>query len=150
MNPGATDVWYDGVDADCSGGSDYDFDGDGEDSLAYGGTDCDDTDASVNTGATEVWYDGVDADCAGNSDFDADGDGDYDVFGGTDCDDRDDSVYAVRRPWYDGWTRTAPETMTTTPTATSSKATRLAAPTATTPMRPSIPVAAGPVRRCGR
>ena len=27
--PGATEVWYDGVDADCSGGSDFDQDGDG-------------------------------------------------------------------------------------------------------------------------
>ena len=29
--PAAPETWYDGVDADCSGGSDYDQDGDGED-----------------------------------------------------------------------------------------------------------------------
>jgi hypothetical protein len=47
--PGATEVWYDGVDQDCSGGSDYDADGDGADSADYGGADSDDTDASCIT-----------------------------------------------------------------------------------------------------
>ena len=28
--PGATDTWYDGVDQDCAGDNDYDFDGDGQ------------------------------------------------------------------------------------------------------------------------
>ncbi|MCB9794292.1 MAG: putative metal-binding motif-containing protein [Alphaproteobacteria bacterium] len=44
--PGAADTWYDGVDSDCDGASDYDLDGDGDDSLDYGGTDCDDSDAT--------------------------------------------------------------------------------------------------------
>ncbi|MCB9760290.1 MAG: hypothetical protein H6739_10680 [Alphaproteobacteria bacterium] len=48
VNPGATEVWYDGVDADCDGASDYDADGDGYDSYdEIGGPDCLDTDASV-------------------------------------------------------------------------------------------------------
>ena len=42
--PGAADTWYDGVDADCAGGSDFDQDGDGYDLE----NDTDDTDASVH------------------------------------------------------------------------------------------------------
>ncbi len=93
--PGATELWYDGVDADCSGGSDFDQDGDGHDSdLHAGGGDCDDTDASVHPGADDPWYDGVDADCGGEDDFDQDGDGDpSDAWGGGDCDDSDPGVY---------------------------------------------------------
>ena len=54
VNPGATEVWYDGVDSDCSGGSDYDADGDGADSQAWGGDDCDDTDPAIQTGCPEL------------------------------------------------------------------------------------------------
>jgi len=75
VNPDATETWYDGVDSDCDGGSDFDADADGHDSDAHGGDDCDDTDPAVSPSATEVWYDGVDGDCDGASDFDADGDG---------------------------------------------------------------------------
>jgi hypothetical protein len=50
IHPGAAETWYDGVDADCSGGSDYDADGDGVDAEGHGGTDCDDTDSAVTTG----------------------------------------------------------------------------------------------------
>lgn len=42
VHPGAEDPWYDGVDADCAGNSDYDADGDGEDAEAFGGPDCND------------------------------------------------------------------------------------------------------------
>ncbi|MCB9744168.1 MAG: hypothetical protein H6740_16340 [Alphaproteobacteria bacterium] len=50
VHPGATEVWYDGVDADCDGASDYDADGDGYESFAeIGGEDCVDDDASVFT-----------------------------------------------------------------------------------------------------
>ena len=45
--PRAADTWYDGVDSDCAGDSDHDADGDGYGSDEHGGTDCDDTDASV-------------------------------------------------------------------------------------------------------
>ncbi|HCH65522.1 MAG TPA: hypothetical protein DFR83_22150, partial [Deltaproteobacteria bacterium] len=58
--PGADDTWYDGIDADCAGNSDYDADTDGYDSDAYGGDDCNDTDSSVHPGAADTWYDGVD------------------------------------------------------------------------------------------
>ncbi len=91
VNPEGDDVWYDGVDGDCDGRSDWDADGDGYD-AAGGATpvDCDDTDPSRSPGATEVWYDGVDADCAGDDDFDADADGvPSDAFGGADCLDDD-------------------------------------------------------------
>jgi hypothetical protein len=52
-NPGRDEVWYNGVDEDCDGWSDYDQDGDGVDSSAYGGTDCDDTDPSRTTGCRD-------------------------------------------------------------------------------------------------
>ena len=107
INPGATEVWYDGVDSDCDGLSDYDADGDGEDILdeeAGTGSDCDDTDATVNTAATDTWYDGVDSDCAGDSDYDADLDGyDSDEYDGADCDDADAAVNPdAVDVWYDG------------------------------------------------
>ena len=55
INPGETEVWYDGVDSDCDGWSDDDADGDGFDSYADAdGTDCDDTDADlVGCGSSE-------------------------------------------------------------------------------------------------
>lgn len=87
---GKPEVWYDGVDQDCLGGSDFDQDEDGQDSDAHGGTDCDDTDPTVGEGRTETWYDGIDQDCLGGSDFDQDGDGvESNAYGGTDCDDLD-------------------------------------------------------------
>ena len=58
--PGANEIWYDGVDQDCDGLSDYDQDMDGVDSNLHGGDDCDDNDTNVNTSAIEIWYDGVD------------------------------------------------------------------------------------------
>ncbi|MCK6522479.1 hypothetical protein L6R49_13690 [Myxococcota bacterium] len=50
VNPGEVEVYYDGVDADCDGASDYDADGDGDDAEGYGGGDCDDGDAGAYTG----------------------------------------------------------------------------------------------------
>jgi len=106
INPGEDDAWYDGVDADCGGESDYDADSDGHDSTerVSWGTDCDDTDAAISPDATEVWYDRVDQDCDGASDDDADGDGfDSADYGGTDCDDTDAEVNPkATEVWYDG------------------------------------------------
>ena len=104
INSSATEVWYDGVDQDCSATSDYDQDGDGEDSDGYGGADCDDTDSAINSSASELWYDGVDQDCSGTSDYDQDGDGeDSESYGGDDCDDQDDQINpSASEHWYDG------------------------------------------------
>ena len=90
ISPDATDVWYDGVDTDCSGGSDYDADGDGFSSDAYGGMDCDDTTATIAPGVAEIPGDGVDQNCDGVDDVDADGDGFVSL---SDCDDTDATVY---------------------------------------------------------
>jgi Putative metal-binding motif/FG-GAP repeat len=61
----ATETWYDGVDQDCDGASDYDADRDGDDSDAWGGGDCDDSDDGVSSDAQELCDDGIDQDCDG-------------------------------------------------------------------------------------
>jgi MYXO-CTERM domain-containing protein len=94
INPGATEVWYDGVDQDCSGTSDYDADGDDHDASGHGGDDCDDTSADAHPGSVEVWYDGIDGDCDGADDYDADGDSyTSDAWGGDDCLDEDPTAH---------------------------------------------------------
>ncbi len=104
VNPGATEVWYDGVDQDCADDDDDDADGDGFASSSSGGGDCDDSEAGISPAATEIWYDGVDQDCDGANDYDADGDGfESDAYGGTDCDDLNDEINpAETDTWYDG------------------------------------------------
>ena len=99
------EIWYDGVDQDCDGRSDYDQDGDGYDAFGYGGSDCSDIDAGIHPGATET-DDGVDEDCSGIADdhtnsYDDDGDGFSEVYG--DCDDSDPALFpgAPEEP-YDG------------------------------------------------
>ncbi len=92
--PGAPEIWYDGVDQDCAGDSDYDQDADGFDHSGYGGDDCDDEDPEIHPEAEEIWYDEVDQDCSGGSDLDMDQDGfDSASYGGDDCDDGDETVY---------------------------------------------------------
>ncbi len=110
INPDGTDVWYDGVDSNCSGDDDYDQDADGYVADEYTGLattyadgtgslpggDCDDTAADASPGVTDSWYDGVDSDCAGDDDYDQDVDGFQDAVsakGGDDCDDLDPSSY---------------------------------------------------------
>jgi hypothetical protein len=73
VHPGAPDAWYDGVDADCLGNSDFDQDGDLEDAEESGGADCDDLRGWIHPGAAEV-CDGIpnacDADTWTSSDED--------------------------------------------------------------------------------
>jgi hypothetical protein len=65
VNPGATEVPYDGIDNDCDPSTpDDDLDGDGY-PLA---TDCDDADAAVNPGVEEICGDEIDNNCDGNAD----------------------------------------------------------------------------------
>lgn len=66
-HPGAADDWYDGVDSNCDNANDFDADGDGDDALEYGGTDCAEDDVSVAGTLSEGWYDGgVDNNCDGS------------------------------------------------------------------------------------
>lgn len=131
VNPSRVELWYDGVDQDCDGASDYDSDGDGFDSMAWGGLDCSDEDASVNPSVAERCEDSyVDEDCDGlvNADDpdllngtalypDADGDGYGDrsaaavrcngaaalVADNGDCDDSDATVHpGATELLYDG------------------------------------------------
>ncbi len=103
IGPGASEVWYDGVDQDCDG-NDADADGDGFGAVEAGGDDFEDQVADAYPGAVEVWYDNVDGDCDGEDDFDADGDGFVsDAFGGDDCDDENPRVSpGDDEVWYDG------------------------------------------------
>ena len=100
VNPGVTETWYDGIDADCAGDDDYDADGDLYQSGDHGGDDCDDIDAQSGT----FWYDGVDDDCGGEDDYDADSDGDQSAdWGGFDCNDSDSAINSfATETWYDG------------------------------------------------
>ena len=66
--PGAEEVYYDGVDTDCDGASDYDQDGDGYDRLPEG-TDCDDSSVLVHPGISET-QNLLDDDCDGLADED--------------------------------------------------------------------------------
>ncbi len=85
IHPGATEV-PDGVDNNCNGFIDDDYDNDG-----YGSeNDCDDNDPEVNPMQVEICDDGIDNDCNGLIDMeetDDDGDGFSECEG--DCDDSD-------------------------------------------------------------
>jgi hypothetical protein len=101
INPGAVDEYYDNIDANCDGLSDWDQDQDGyiakakEPNPDKGGGDCNDLNADIFPGGPDVWYDGVDGDCAGDNDYDQDGDtyGSKAYGKGSDCDDTDAEAY---------------------------------------------------------
>ncbi len=87
VNPGMTEVVYDGLDNDCNADTpDDDLDGDGAGVEA----DCDDHDPQKGPAQAEIAYDGIDNDCdPGTPDDDLDGDG----WGhASDCDDEDAAV----------------------------------------------------------
>ncbi len=66
VNPGVLETWYDGVDQDCDGGSDYDQDGDGHDiHTRPDGDDCDDEQERIHPGAPDPLGDDIDQDCDG-------------------------------------------------------------------------------------
>ncbi len=90
IHVGATEIWYDGVDQDCDGASDYDADGDGTDAFDHGGTDCDDSDP-VSVGGER--YQDLDGDGYGDplTPIDCDTPGGSSTSG--DCDDSDASIY---------------------------------------------------------
>lgn len=119
--PGAEDLWYDGGDQDCAENSDFDQDGDGQDSQWIEnvsgdvGTDCadaiedlsvvQDDDCGVPAdiqpvdiflGATDTPYDGVNQDCGvdevGGFENDHDADGDGFVYC-EECDDSDANIF---------------------------------------------------------
>ncbi|MFT5686958.1 MAG: hypothetical protein ACI8RZ_007915, partial [Myxococcota bacterium] len=124
INPGAEEVWYDGIDGDCANDDDYDADTDGYVPDGYFGLttagvdgtglladgDCDDASAGVHPTATDTWYDGEDTDCAGDNDYDADADGyttdehaEASGLSGGDCDDTSaDYSPGITEVWYDG------------------------------------------------
>jgi hypothetical protein len=95
INPGETDIWYDGVDTDCDGWEDYDQDGDGYEAEEYGvGNDCNDVNADVNPDAEEM-FNGLDDDCDGASDLDVDGYNADVTYYGTDASDYAGSAVAL-------------------------------------------------------
>lgn len=66
VHPGASEIWYDGVDQDCDGASDFDADRDGFDQDS----DCEDEDPTVNPESEELCGDAIDNDCDGLTDDD--------------------------------------------------------------------------------
>ena len=87
-----------GVNTECAPVNYNDSDGDGYDSQASGGTDCNDNDPDINPSIIEVPDDGIDQNCDGvdatSSANDVDGDGYNSIAsGGNDCNDNDASIH---------------------------------------------------------
>jgi hypothetical protein len=97
---GAAEIWYDNIDENCDGLSDWDQDGDGYETDAHntdpeaGGGDCQDLKVEYHPNAEDAPYDNRDTNCDQQDDYDADGDGSRsdDYGAGTDCDDNDPTV----------------------------------------------------------
>jgi hypothetical protein len=112
INPGAEEIWYDGINQNCDKQHDYDQDDDGYYANVEGdrAPDCDDTNNEIHPGADDDWYDGTDSDCAGNDDYDQDGDTHcplgMDADAGRlceDCNDTDAFIFlGAPDAWYDG------------------------------------------------
>lgn len=89
-NPGAADLFGDGVDQNCDGADGVDRDGDGVASIISGGSDCDDLVAGTLPGAVDTVGDGIDQNCDGADGVDNDRDGAASIASsGLDCDDTD-------------------------------------------------------------
>ena len=92
VNPGATEILYNGIDDDCNPETPdtVDADGDGFNSME----DCDDDNPNIYPGATEIPNNGIDEDCDGEDLYegvcDLDGDG-FDSL--EDCDDMNPNIY---------------------------------------------------------
>ena len=109
--PDATES-CDGLDNNCDGDVDEDFDADGDGYLTASscgelGSDCDDDNGSIYPGSFEV-CDGIDNNCDGQIDegYDVDGDGSLDASScgelGTDCNDGDGAIYPGAAELCDG------------------------------------------------
>ncbi|MBS3158048.1 putative metal-binding motif-containing protein [Candidatus Woesearchaeota archaeon] len=65
INPGASEIAYNGIDDDCSGSDLTDVDSDGYNAVVAGGNDCNDNSASINPAATDACGNDIDEDCSG-------------------------------------------------------------------------------------
>jgi hypothetical protein len=68
VHPGMEEEYYDDLDANCDGLSDFDADQDGHISDNWGGDDCDDNNPNIYPGMEENPTDGIDSDCDGELD----------------------------------------------------------------------------------